>query len=416
MRLRSFQLARAVAAIAVVCIHVDMALKYVDAAGVHLPALLRFGYAGVDVFFIISGFIISMALSHSPGAWDFVWRRVIRIVPIYWLTTALWLAMLKGSHRTLPGAGELVASFLILPLRQFPALGVGWSLEHEVLFYALVAVLLIAGRIRHAQAVLAGACLVGVVVHSLQPAVLGTEPWDFHVFSLYNFDFLAGTFIFQHRKALATVHWKPCLALSLMLFVAAGWWMEKLYGGHIPTQPEGWSGLARVLSLCAAGSLLLIGLMSMEALRPELLEGSMSRGLQRIGDASYSLYLTHLLVFAVISFGLSKAHLGAAWAWPLSLASVLAAIAFAIAWYDHVELPLIDRIKRLVPSSRASQAARRDAHAADPRAASAAAASGLEADPVGALHEVNPRAAANPDAPTAKAMPMPSTAQVGAIE
>ncbi len=381
MLLRSFQVARAIAAIAVVCIHADMALKYVEGSSVHLPPMLRFGYAGVDVFFIISGFIISMALAHSPSAWNFVWRRVIRIVPIYWLTTVLWLVMLKVSHRSIPGPTDLVASFFILPLQQFPALAVGWSLEHEILFYGLVAVLLTIGRIRHAQAVLACACLSGVVVHSLFPSLQGTAIWDFHLLALYNFDFLAGTFIFQHRKALATGHWKLYLSLSLIAFCGAGWWMDKLYGSHIPTQPEGWAGLARVLSFCAAGSLLLIGLLSMETLRPELMTGRISRALQKMGDASYSLYLTHLLVFAVISFGLGKAHLGVAWTWPILMASVVAAIAFAIAWYDKVELPLIGVLKRLLAPSLSSMTSRQGLPAAAARAASAPAPQGTEPEP-----------------------------------
>ena len=382
MLLRSFQVARAIAAIGVVCIHADMALKYVEGSSVHLPPMLRFGYAGVDVFFIISGFIISMALGHSPSAWNFVWRRVIRIVPIYWLTTALWLVMLKVSHRSIPAPADLVASFLILPLQQFPALAVGWSLEHEILFYALVAVLLTIGRIRYAQAVLACACLLGVVVHSLLPALQGTAIWDFHFLALYNVDFLAGTFIFQHRKTLATGHWKLYLSLSLIAFCAAGWWMDQLYGSHIPTQPEGWAGLARVLSFCAAGSLLLIGLLSMETLRPELMTGPISRGLQKIGDASYSLYLTHLLVFAVISFGLSKTHLGVAWTWPILMVSIVAATAFAIAWYDTVELPLIAVLKRLSSSVRSSMNVPQGLPAAAvARAASATAPEDIEPEP-----------------------------------
>jgi len=377
--LRSFQVARAIAAIAVVCIHADMALKYVEGNSVHLPPFLRFGYAGVDVFFIISGFIISMALAHSPSAWNFVWRRVIRIVPIYWLTTALWLVMLKVSHRTIPAPTDLVASFLILPLQQFPALAVGWSLEHEILFYALVAVLLSIGRIRYAQAALACACLLGVIVHTLLPAQ-GGGIWDFHLLALYNFDFLAGTFIFQHRKALATGHWRLYLSLSLIVFCAAGWWMDRLYGSHIPTQPEGWAGLARVLSFCVAGSLLLIGLLSMETLRPDLMTGRISRGLQKMGDASYSLYLTHLLVFAVISFGLGRTHLGAAWTWPILMASVAAAMAFAVAWYETVELPLIGLLKRLF-ASLSSMKGRQGLPAAALRAASTTAPEDIEPEP-----------------------------------
>ena len=108
------------------------------------------GAAGVDLFFVISGFVMAVSapgLSGPAGAWRFIVRRCHRVVPLYWLMTCAKLAVLALSGRATYNAWHVVASLLLLPSRDAvgvvrPVLGVGWTLQVEALFYALFALAL----------------------------------------------------------------------------------------------------------------------------------------------------------------------------------------------------------------------------------------------------------------------------------
>lgn len=107
---------------------------------------------GVDVFFVISGFVIvrsSKQLFGTPGGFVyFITRRLVRIVPLYWLMTTLFLGFgilfPKTINGTMGGALYLLASYLFIPYARpdglmQPALGLGWTLNYEVFFYAIFA-------------------------------------------------------------------------------------------------------------------------------------------------------------------------------------------------------------------------------------------------------------------------------------
>jgi hypothetical protein len=134
---------RFAAATAVVAAHA------VDLAGTRLGletvlsggTLEDFGAVGVDVFFVISGFIIATTTSGQAGvqaAGEFLWRRFRRVAPIYWLlSTPILIGMARGGTLTPDVAA---ATFLFWPFSglemTFPALGPGWNLCFEMLFYA----------------------------------------------------------------------------------------------------------------------------------------------------------------------------------------------------------------------------------------------------------------------------------------
>ena len=116
------------------------------------------GVAGVDILFVISGFVITVSTRQKSNiphpAWDFMERRLVRIVPMYWLMTALTLLKLYGVHlhpdmknngpHAVISAGYVVSSFFFVPFRNSlgavqPVLMVGWTLSFEMLFYLLFA-------------------------------------------------------------------------------------------------------------------------------------------------------------------------------------------------------------------------------------------------------------------------------------
>ena len=136
------------------------ALRFIAAALVvvsHIRTevgLTPFGSSGVDIFFVISGFIIYYVT--RDGAPQFFTRRLIRIVPLYWLgTLALAAIALKApgmlNHTSLD-ADKLLGSLFFIPVwnesvqYHLPLLTLGWSLNYEILFYL---VFFIALKISH---------------------------------------------------------------------------------------------------------------------------------------------------------------------------------------------------------------------------------------------------------------------------
>jgi peptidoglycan/LPS O-acetylase OafA/YrhL len=108
-----------------------------------IPEFVLFGASGVDLFFVISGFVmvtITREKFRKPmEALKFIYHRVIRIYPVYWIYSVLvlivfliqpsWVNSAQGNQV------DIVSSFLLLPSNNLPLVNVGWSLVHEVYFF-----------------------------------------------------------------------------------------------------------------------------------------------------------------------------------------------------------------------------------------------------------------------------------------
>ena len=120
----------------------------------------RAGWSGVDIFFVISGFVMAISsstlLQRANGWKIFITRRLIRIVPLYWVATTLKLATLIALPAlALDSPLELwntIASYLFIPtfddksLLDAPLLKVGWTLNYEMFFYAIFTLALFLGK------------------------------------------------------------------------------------------------------------------------------------------------------------------------------------------------------------------------------------------------------------------------------
>ena len=112
---------------------------------VHLP-VFEFGAWGVDIFFIISGFIMMYITEYNSKS--FLIKRIIRIVPLYWLLTlaVFLIAFLKPEilNNTTANFEHLLKSLFFIPFNKneaghFPILFLGWTLNYEIIFYILFA-------------------------------------------------------------------------------------------------------------------------------------------------------------------------------------------------------------------------------------------------------------------------------------
>ena len=138
------------------------------------PDFLAFGSAGVDVFFVLSGFIMFVSTSgRDEGVGAFLTRRIARVVPVYWLVTGI-IALLALAGLKPIGVMEfrleyLIQSLLFVPFSRGgyiePLVSVGWTLNYEMFFYAVFAGLLLvpvlANRVLAAAGIFLGLALLG---------------------------------------------------------------------------------------------------------------------------------------------------------------------------------------------------------------------------------------------------------------
>jgi len=299
--IRMVQALRAVACLLVVTYHVRLA-----AGGAASIRAWPNGAAGVDLFFVISGYVM-VASTRGPVARAYAWRvflarRVRRIVPLYWLLTAAKFGVTVAAPgltpHTLPTLWNACASLLFIPARDAagairPVLPVGWSLNFEFFFYALfTAALALRLSPLWLTPVLGAVAVAGFFYSPAWPAPL----------VLANgmvLEFAAG-------MVLATAAWRPGgraavvllgAALTLLLILPqAGPWRFLLWG--VPAAAV----LAAALAL------------------ESTLGARIPAWVLALGDASYAIYLVHPFVVPVLAArGLAAAVLAV----PVSVATGL---------------------------------------------------------------------------------------------
>lgn len=295
MSLQSIQMLRGIAALLVLVGHVAQTeIRFLDNS--IAPAGLMTGFSGVDLFFVISGFIMVYATRglpqfDTPSVARFLYARVTRIYPNYWLFSLIMIAAIA----TVPGLTrsvsdlDLVASFLLLPSQTAPVLVVAWTLIHEMYFYLVFACFLIAPA-RWLPTLLAvwilAVALAGWGAAGNLNAVTAV------IASPLTAEFVlgcgVGLLVMSGRRGLAL----PMLLAGLSLWLAANVYLT--LGPGSLTTPHGWM---RVLLWGLPSAIVLYGCVCLELDRgikaPE--------ALVQIGDWSYALYLCHLPIVAIIA-------------------------------------------------------------------------------------------------------------------
>lgn len=328
--LRNIQALRAIAALLVVIVHLEV-----------LSAPLGLGHAvfslfaaGVDLFFVISGFIMVHTTSRrviSPAA--FLLNRVVRIAPLYWALTLAVFAVALAAPALLGTTqgdwGALFRSLVFMPYERAdgsvrPVLFVGWSLNLEMGFYLLFALALtvadVGKRVALGVALLAVAVVLHFVVGDSMPIALKflSQP--------ILLEFAAGMVLgWLHPRlpgSRCAGRWAAAIGvLALpMLIAAAGW-----------PSPDGWP-----MSLPPACVTVLAALVAEKsglaiAWRP----------LQLLGDASYALYLTHPFVTQAWTLAAREVGLLCSFTAPaLMAAATISAALVGIVVHHHLERPL----------------------------------------------------------------------------
>ncbi|MBI1181792.1 MAG: acyltransferase family protein [Alphaproteobacteria bacterium] len=351
-KLEWLQAGRAFAALSVASLHAAGAVaRHVDA-----PYLVLFGggHVGVDIFFVISGFIMMHVHGKEIGrperAAHFVYRRVTRIYPLYWVVFALVIPLYfafpdagDGRHREL---SNLLTSFFLLPSASKPLIGVAWTLVLEMIFYAVFTVLILS---RRWGAMLFAAWIALILLHAaIRPAgdpVVGT------LLNVRCLEFMAGMVVavwashLPGRMAVASAITGLVGLVAAALVLLPGW-----YEGPRPMAVQ------VVLMVFCAGAV--AGLVSMDVARV----GRAPRLVVVLGNATYSIYLVHWLIGWVLTRVLQR--VGAYHVVPSGViygGIVLAMAAGGVVVYFLVERPLLAlaaRYWRLLAGGRVAPAPR----------------------------------------------------------
>ncbi len=346
----NIQILRGLAALIVAVSHLPVDF-YVAGIADHTKNL-DFGVFGVDIFFVISGFIMVYIADGGRGiapARRFFLRRLVRIAPLYWIFTTITLISVLHQFRHLGFGGYgwtiTAMSYLFIPfslspggIDMFPLLPVGWTLNYEMFFYVcFAAAMLLPNRVRFGvlAAALSALVAVGQVVALPQPLAFWARS--------NSLEFVFGMAItWALLRGIRLPSWA---ALLFALAGLAGAVAFRPYAGDYDRyRGLGW-GIPAALIVAAA----VLG-------RPR--SGTViGRAFLALGDASYSLYLLHSaafeFLFALFEPGLRRHTV---MPWEAMAIMLLATVVTAIILHRIVEAPMTRmlhrRFARRVPTPR----------------------------------------------------------------
>lgn len=285
---------------------------------------------GVDVFFVISGFVVTLSARRyfgRPGA--FFRRRMVRVVPLYFLFTSLMIAALillpGGTKDTTLDPAQILSSYTFFPYersdgRIAPVLSLGWTLNYEVFFYGLLALSLALPR----PLLTVSICLIGLATIGL---------------------------VFGPTQPQAAFWTNPIVMEFLFGIALARLWQR---GWRFPSLPL-------AISMLGLGAILLV------ALDPYPLPRFLAAGLpatliaaaatlfcprgpipgQLLGDASYALYLSHrfaLRAATLLLVPLLPSTQAGAVVYVVLVCGI--SLALGVITYRTIERPLLIRLSR----------------------------------------------------------------------
>jgi peptidoglycan/LPS O-acetylase OafA/YrhL len=343
---KSLQAGRAVAALLVVLLHLGTAIsaeKYFGISAFGVP--FSFGHAGVEFFFVLSGFIIVTAHRDDMGKpnrlGSYAWKRLVRIYPIYWVVFlgVFLLALAFSPQGNTVSHDPLVVLQALLLVPQDPSvvgsmgaplLPVAWTLQYEMLFYSVFGLIIIRRWIGAAVAVI----LLGVLATcqlSRQcgfPATFLASPYIL----LFGMGMAAAT---AHRSRLNVGSPLAVATFGVVVFGFAAL-AEMLRFG-----PTGWGSVTYGFG-CV---FIVVGLTRAET-EGQVVGGN--RRIQLLGDSSYALYLSHYPLISVLckaAMALGMPKLGVAGALITYVVILATCIAAGVALHLIIEKPTLSYLR-----------------------------------------------------------------------
>lgn len=321
---------RGVAATLVILFHAAQHMKNAFGDMAYMR-LLGFGHAGVDLFFVLSGFIILFVHKSDIGqparVRRYAWRRCVRVLPTYWVVMALTLLVTALGKHAMPEADLVLWSATLLPSWAAPIPAHAWTMQYEMVFYAVFAVLILHRRI--------GLCVLAAwmmwIAADLLGVKVGAPPALGDMYSLGFFLGMGGAWL---------VNWERLPAAQIMVSAGAA---SFLAVGAV--ENLGWLDGYGALARCAydlAAVLLIVGIVRAERLGWI----AVPKALQALGKASYSIYLFQFLFMGVawqVWMALGFDHTLPRW---MTFASLVgAALVGGVVASRLVEMPMVRALR-----------------------------------------------------------------------
>ncbi len=339
--LLGIQYLRGIAAMLVVVFHLGPQLERMGYKGGWLPGLT----AGVDIFFVVSGFIMWMTTWNRPMAtWQFWIKRIVRIVPLYWLFTAIMTVAMIVAPTLLQSsrfdASHVLASFAFVAWQHpakpalEPVVMPGWTLNYEMFFYFIFGLFMSAPK-RFQFIGTIGALISLVAIGFIANFQKRSLP-GFYTDSVM-VEFALGMGLGWLATRASVFPRMPVTAAAAL--IAAG----LVATVFTPAPP----GSQRLLTHGLAAMVVVAGVLALE-----------TRGIVRdlrvprlLGDASYSIYLSQLLTLSAVGQAWRKLHMdhSAAGLAAFCVTAVVIAAAVGIAVYTWIEKPLTTLFRQRRP-------------------------------------------------------------------
>jgi exopolysaccharide production protein ExoZ len=344
-KLVGLQWARALAAISVVVTHAIVHPLPAAPGVFHL--LARFG---VVLFFVISGYIMVITTGQDRfDPVDFIKKRLLRVAPLYYVATGVAVAAVLivpwAFKDTVFDVPHILLSMLFIPMAEpgpsgaiTPFFKLGWTLNYEMFFYAVFALLFAFGA--RLRAVLLTVILGGLILVGLMHE-FAWAPLQFYT-RIATLGFIAGVWIavLTHldRKPLSGTKATAILAVAAVLFAglafAYGWIKESPLS-------EPW-----LVAVCA---LVVVAL----ARAPEAWILRTPRALAYLGDASYSIYLFHMFVVG-LAYTIGRRILPDGWEPLIAAGAAVGGVLIGVLIYQFVERPITLALRPLTHSGKAA--------------------------------------------------------------
>lgn len=327
----SIQFLRAYASIIVVLHHIVYKDKIY---GNNILDFFTFGEIGVDIFFIISGYIMMYSThKRNISAKNFMINRITRIIPLYWTLTFVALAIyfvLPGKVNASGGETVILESFLLLPTEGKYLIQNGWTLKYEFIFYIIFMISLFLDNKRFILIIITGLFLFGIII----------EPTNVYLKSISNnliLEFLFGILLYlMYYK-----YKKDNLILSIVLVILSVltlfYFKENI---EIIKYRAIYYGIPALLF--SAGIL--------------LVENKLHK-IQNIililGNSSYSLYLIHPFILVANAMLFKKFYNETLLFDVIFIISMLiSSIIFGILTYKYIEIKQINYLKSKLRSKK----------------------------------------------------------------
>lgn len=291
MKLRTVELGRGIAAIAVVAFHANATADYIGLSTSRWASPLQLG---VDFFFVLSGFIIFYVHSDDIGCSDralpYLWKRFARLIPLLWLVAGGWIA-LRAVIASAPTVDQVGTTLLLYPSLSEPVPLVVWTLRHEMLFYIAFCIAIIH---RWAGFALFGGWTLAVLMQmGLIAAGRPIEGLPSLLLSSFVLDFVFGAIVAVISRRWVINSWWP-LIIGIVAVLVLGWATVALSLERLTTLDYTSSGNLFVPLIGASFALCLYGMICIES-RVRIPGWAML-----LGAASYAIYLVHTPVNSVV--------------------------------------------------------------------------------------------------------------------